>query len=153
MRSLARLCVAVVSYAVTSRAAQVQISSLVGAAQTQALGPVWVSGLLGAVQLSEEQEFRLANCEDTNYRRCRARDMLISKASNCKTLAIERLRRLRSRPGPGDPCRDSGEVRIRAYCEKGWGGITSSVIGNVRAERDDRGLVDVAGREAFVACV
>ena len=57
--------------------------------KTQALGPVWVSGLLGAVQLSEEQEFRLANCEDTNYRRCRARDMLISKASNCKTLAIE----------------------------------------------------------------
>ena len=44
-------------------------------------------------------------------------------------------------------------MRIRAYCEKGWGGIASSVIGNVRAERDDRGLVDVAGREAFVACI
>ena len=36
---------------------------------------------------------------------------------------------------------------------KGWGEVASSVIGNVRAERDDRGLVDVAGREAFVACV
>jgi hypothetical protein len=29
---------------------------------------------------------------------------------------------------------------------KGWGEVASSVIGNVRAERDDRGLVDVAGR-------
>ena len=36
---------------------------------------------------------------------------------------------------------------------KGWGEVASSVIGNVRAERDDRGLVDVAGREAFVACI
>ena len=44
--------------------------------------------MLGAVQLSEEQEFRLANCEDPHNRRCRARDNL-AKASNCKTLAIE----------------------------------------------------------------
>ena len=36
---------------------------------------------------------------------------------------------------------------------KGLGEVASSVIGNVRAERDDCGLVDVAGREAFVACV
>ena len=36
---------------------------------------------------------------------------------------------------------------------KGWGEVASSVIGNVRAERDDRGLVDVAGREALVACI
>ena len=44
---------------------------------------------------------------------------------------------------PGMSCNelvfgDSGEVRIRAYCGKGWGGVASSVIGNVRAERDDR---------------
>ena len=44
--------------------------------------------MLGAVQLSEEKEFRLANCEDTHNRRCRARNF--AKASGCKILAITR---------------------------------------------------------------
>ena len=71
----------------------------------------------------------MLSCEDTHNKRCCGRAK--PEASGCKTLVIEADRAA---------CGDSGEVRIRAYCEKGWGGIASSVIGNVRVERDDRGL-------------
>ena len=40
--------------------------------------------MLGAVQLSEEQEFRLASCEDTHNRRCPK----LRQLAFVKTLAI-----------------------------------------------------------------
>ena len=49
----------------------------------------------------------MLSCEDTHNKRCCGRAK--PEASGCKTLVIEADRAA---------CGDSGEVRIRAYCEK-----------------------------------
>ena len=113
-----RCAIAFASYALamrSPRARRVQISSLLGARSKRRRSALcWTVTCWSAAQRSTEEEFGSVTAKTRTTRRHRASANLRLLAV-CKTLAIRSRRR-------------RGEVRIRAYCEKGRGNFRAVPI-------------------------